>query len=282
MIRRPPRSTLFPYTTLFRSDAGGQFSCTRRGDHRQGLAGRAPPGRRRHVGRDARGRGAHHDPAALRRGLLHGVLAAAGNSVDGARHFGACRAGESRLRSRAGVEPLRHPHHLHRAGHHRHRRHGAELHRRGPGPVGGSGPARPVGYRRGRLRGDRVSGLARRPLRHRHDGRRRRWRRPMGARDTRRRFWRSGCEHRPQSHRAVRSEKRCGAWRQQRRDKMRQLAERAGGAHGRQARGPPRQPARRIDPGPAGVAQPRRTRNQPLLVTPDGALGLDGRIVLES
>src|SRR5258707_15424042 len=23
MIRRPPRSTLFPYTTLFRSDAGG-------------------------------------------------------------------------------------------------------------------------------------------------------------------------------------------------------------------------------------------------------------------
>src|SRR2546430_9386003 len=24
MIRRPPRSTLFPYTTLFRSDAGGK------------------------------------------------------------------------------------------------------------------------------------------------------------------------------------------------------------------------------------------------------------------
>src|SRR3712207_8953995 len=24
MIRRPPRSTLFPYTTLFRSDKGGQ------------------------------------------------------------------------------------------------------------------------------------------------------------------------------------------------------------------------------------------------------------------
>src|SRR2546430_12466355 len=29
MIRRPPRSTLFPYTTLFRSDAGGD----RPGDH---------------------------------------------------------------------------------------------------------------------------------------------------------------------------------------------------------------------------------------------------------
>src|SRR2546426_11956105 len=26
MIRRPPRSTLFPYTTLFRSEAGGELS----------------------------------------------------------------------------------------------------------------------------------------------------------------------------------------------------------------------------------------------------------------
>src|SRR2546427_9165466 len=26
MIRRPPRSTLFPYTTLFRSEANGRFS----------------------------------------------------------------------------------------------------------------------------------------------------------------------------------------------------------------------------------------------------------------
>src|SRR2546430_5942978 len=25
MIRRPPRSTLFPYTTLFRSDSAGEF-----------------------------------------------------------------------------------------------------------------------------------------------------------------------------------------------------------------------------------------------------------------
>src|SRR2546427_12408800 len=30
MIRRPPRSTLFPYTTLFRSDAGGKAA--RRGE----------------------------------------------------------------------------------------------------------------------------------------------------------------------------------------------------------------------------------------------------------
>src|SRR2546429_5983347 len=29
MIRRPPRSTLFPYTTLFRSEAGAQFDVSR-------------------------------------------------------------------------------------------------------------------------------------------------------------------------------------------------------------------------------------------------------------
>src|SRR5256885_10824781 len=37
MIRRPPRSTLFPYTTLFRS-------CEQRGDaHHESRAHRAPP-----------------------------------------------------------------------------------------------------------------------------------------------------------------------------------------------------------------------------------------------
>src|SRR2546422_8596383 len=43
MIRRPPRSTLFPYTTLFRSRAGGG---RRRGQ--QLLGGRAPYARRLH------------------------------------------------------------------------------------------------------------------------------------------------------------------------------------------------------------------------------------------
>src|SRR3712207_8184046 len=38
MIRRPPRSTLFPYTTLFRSPSGGPSS---------------PPGQRRPDGRGA-------------------------------------------------------------------------------------------------------------------------------------------------------------------------------------------------------------------------------------
>src|SRR5438477_3473255 len=32
MIRRPPRSTLFPYTTLFRSDRGGSGELEDRGD----------------------------------------------------------------------------------------------------------------------------------------------------------------------------------------------------------------------------------------------------------
>src|SRR3712207_8175669 len=33
MIRRPPRSTLFPYTTLFRSPDGGRLPPTRRQPH---------------------------------------------------------------------------------------------------------------------------------------------------------------------------------------------------------------------------------------------------------
>src|SRR3712207_7588925 len=41
MIRRPPRSTLFPYTTLFRSPAGG----VRRARRHQPAAGGARPPR---------------------------------------------------------------------------------------------------------------------------------------------------------------------------------------------------------------------------------------------
>src|SRR5438477_3534604 len=47
MIRRPPRSTLFPYTTLFRSGAGRQRAGMDR--RRSGSPGRA--GRRRAAGR---------------------------------------------------------------------------------------------------------------------------------------------------------------------------------------------------------------------------------------
>src|SRR2546430_10672079 len=46
MIRRPPRSTLFPYTTLFRSDDG------------RGEAGRVEPGEIRHRALAAR---QHHE-----------------------------------------------------------------------------------------------------------------------------------------------------------------------------------------------------------------------------
>src|SRR5437868_7437161 len=43
MIRRPPRSTLFPYTTLFRSRGGGGDHGLRRAG--SGRHGRAPPHR---------------------------------------------------------------------------------------------------------------------------------------------------------------------------------------------------------------------------------------------
>src|SRR5688572_31033074 len=38
MIRRPPRSTLFPYTTLFRSDGDGEIFAVRALGERIGLA----------------------------------------------------------------------------------------------------------------------------------------------------------------------------------------------------------------------------------------------------
>src|SRR2546430_10308788 len=40
MIRRPPRSTLFPYTTLFRSDDVMVFAWTAEGAERDGECGR--------------------------------------------------------------------------------------------------------------------------------------------------------------------------------------------------------------------------------------------------
>src|SRR3712207_7081384 len=43
MIRRPPRSTLFPYTTLFRSATSSTGRCASAGGHRgdRGVLGRA-------------------------------------------------------------------------------------------------------------------------------------------------------------------------------------------------------------------------------------------------
>src|SRR3712207_8372382 len=53
MIRRPPRSTLFPYTTLFRSDRG----------HRPHQVVRGHAGGRRHRPGGARGRRLRRPPA---------------------------------------------------------------------------------------------------------------------------------------------------------------------------------------------------------------------------
>src|SRR5690242_21167423 len=53
MIRRPPRSTLFPYTTLFRSPAGGRAA----GGHAHGRDPHVPAGPvRPRAGGPARGR----------------------------------------------------------------------------------------------------------------------------------------------------------------------------------------------------------------------------------
>src|SRR3712207_8584566 len=63
MIRRPPRSTLFPYTTLFRSRAHPADSA-RRLPPRRALP---EPGRRRALAQDRRHARALHAPLALRR-----------------------------------------------------------------------------------------------------------------------------------------------------------------------------------------------------------------------
>src|SRR3712207_8345345 len=58
MIRRPPRSTLFPYTTLFRSGSGGQHVLVE--DHQVGVV--AGGGRRvgpRRAGAQERHRAGH-------------------------------------------------------------------------------------------------------------------------------------------------------------------------------------------------------------------------------
>src|SRR5438034_2493922 len=69
MIRRPPRSTLFPYTTLFRSEQGngGRVHCDYRVGVMGGHRGVRGPGshRRRRAGQGAR------TPIALRRSEEH-------------------------------------------------------------------------------------------------------------------------------------------------------------------------------------------------------------------
>src|SRR5258708_12849521 len=73
MIRRPPRSTLFPYTTLFRSSANGGF--------RPDMANAEPAGCSREpaVG-DQCDLAAHALPGQRRRGRKH--LAHTGQGID--------------------------------------------------------------------------------------------------------------------------------------------------------------------------------------------------------
>src|SRR2546429_2313844 len=60
MIRRPPRSTLFPYTTLFRSRTAGEAEHRRRLAVRRGEPQRKPT-RNRGGDRHVRGVRMHHD-----------------------------------------------------------------------------------------------------------------------------------------------------------------------------------------------------------------------------
>src|SRR2546426_7865102 len=63
MIRRPPRSTLFPYTTLFRS------AYDRTGPYNTGGSGRNPGSSGQ---RDATRRGARRQSRSRLRGIVHG------------------------------------------------------------------------------------------------------------------------------------------------------------------------------------------------------------------
>src|SRR3712207_8585617 len=80
MIRRPPRSTLFPYTTLFRSDVGEQVQ----GDVRRG--------REQHH--------ALHDRVIAVEHRVHDQLAEAGNREHLLRQHGRSEEHTSELQSR--------------------------------------------------------------------------------------------------------------------------------------------------------------------------------------
>src|SRR3712207_8965553 len=76
MIRRPPRSTLFPYTTLFRSESGAALlvpTRLREADRLSRGAGENSPGRRRRFFLPGRAQllriraSSHHDDEPLRR-----------------------------------------------------------------------------------------------------------------------------------------------------------------------------------------------------------------------
>src|SRR2546425_7734690 len=89
MIRRPPRSTLFPYTTLFRSRRSGYAASAGRPAGRRGQG--HPPRRGGGTGRDeGRGRNSWADPGPKRpraRGAAGGG-GGAGGDAGGAQRGG--------------------------------------------------------------------------------------------------------------------------------------------------------------------------------------------------
>src|SRR2546422_5718004 len=78
MIRRPPRSTLFPYTTLFRSrriSADVLDGRRDRRDHRRGLGYLSRAESAREASDDARGDlGGHRDRKSTRLNSSHGYI----------------------------------------------------------------------------------------------------------------------------------------------------------------------------------------------------------------
>src|SRR5258708_18585711 len=71
MIRRPPRSTLFPYTTLFRSAEPGRMRVP---DRRAGGSGAAPDGAIGPRRNDGRTRQRHLDRKSTRLNSSHQII----------------------------------------------------------------------------------------------------------------------------------------------------------------------------------------------------------------
>src|SRR6266487_564096 len=101
MIRRPPRSTLFPYTTLFRSQLPGAAAARPRGSRAGEPAGGGPA-------RPAPARRALGAAGAGLRGRVPGLdrrLAAAGALLQGDPHRQAARGLPARGRARPVAPP---------------------------------------------------------------------------------------------------------------------------------------------------------------------------------
>src|SRR2546426_2169987 len=115
MIRRPPRSTLFPYTTLFRSPGGARRAPRRRGaqgaggEHLRAIAADGRPGRQRARDDAARGGGDRPQPrlgqlgGKFRRGAAPAAGPAGGAPWRGRPADGAA-AGGRRDRERTRLE----------------------------------------------------------------------------------------------------------------------------------------------------------------------------------